>query len=61
MPQIHELESKLVALRREIADARRSGFTPSELRKLQADCWRLWAALRQHKYEHTFGVGEARP
>jgi len=53
MPKICELEAKLVALRREIADARRSGSTPTQLRKLQADCCQLWAELRHYKYEHT--------
>jgi hypothetical protein len=60
MPKIRELESKLVALRREIADAKRSGFTPLQLRKLQADCWQLWAALEQYKYGHAVDVANVR-
>jgi hypothetical protein len=60
MPHVYELEAKLVALRREIADARRCGFTPLELCKLQRDCWQLWAALEQYKYEHALDRTDVR-
>ena len=56
MPEVRDLEAKLAALRREIADAGRSGFTPSQLRKLQADCRELWAAVERYKYEHVFDL-----
>ena len=53
MPEVRELEAKLVALRHEVAEATRSGVTPSQVRKLQAECRHLWAAIERCKYEHT--------
>ena len=53
MPDVCELEAKLVALRREVAEATRSGLTTLQVRKLRADCWRLWAAIERHKYQHA--------
>jgi hypothetical protein len=56
MPEVRELEARLVSLRREVADARRSGFTPSQVRKLQAECCQLWAEIERHKYEHALDL-----
>lgn len=56
MPEVRELEAKLVALRREVAEATRSGFTPSQVRKLRADCRNLWAAIERYKYAHTLDL-----
>jgi hypothetical protein len=50
MPEVRDLEARLASLRREVAEANRSGFTPSQLRKLQADCCELWAAIERYKY-----------
>jgi chromosome segregation ATPase len=41
MPEIHELEARLATLRRQVDDAKRAGSTPSQIRKLQAECWQL--------------------
>ena len=60
MPEVGELEAKLVALRREVAEATRSGFTPSQVRKLQADCWHLWAAIERCKYERALNLADVR-
>ena len=60
MPEVRELEAKLVALRREVAEARRSGFTPTQLRKLHADCWQLWAELERYKYDHAVDLAKVR-
>jgi hypothetical protein len=53
MPQVHEIEAKLAALRQEVADARRSGSTPSQLRKLLLECCQLWADMERCKHEHA--------
>jgi hypothetical protein len=53
MPEVRELEAKLASLRREVAEARRSGFTPLQLRKLQTDCRAIWAEIERHKYDHA--------
>ena len=50
MPQVLEIEAKLVALRQEVAEARRTGSTPSQLRKLLEECRTLWAAVERFKY-----------
>ncbi|HLH92522.1 MAG TPA: hypothetical protein VKX28_29175 [Xanthobacteraceae bacterium] len=59
MPEVRDLEAKLVALRREIADGRRCGFTPTQLRLLQATCCELWAAVERHKYGQVFELAAA--
>jgi hypothetical protein len=56
MPEVRDLEAKLVALRREIADARHSGLTPSQIRKLRLECCQLWAAVERYKYEHLLDL-----
>ena len=53
MPEMRELELRLANLRREMAEAARSGSTPSQLLKLQKECCQLWAAFERHKYEPT--------
>jgi len=60
MPDVRELESRLAALRLEVAVGKRSGFTPSQLHKLRAECCQLWAALEQYKYEHFLDRAAAR-
>jgi hypothetical protein len=56
MPQVREIEVKLATLRQEVADAKRSGSTPSQVRKLLAECCQLWAELERFKYEHALNV-----
>ncbi len=59
LPEVRELEAKLASLRLEIADAKRSGSTPSQIRKLQTECCRLWAAIERRKYEHALELAAA--
>ena len=54
MPEVRELEARLASLRREVTEARLSGSTPSQIRKLQAECCQLWAEVERYKYEHLF-------
>jgi hypothetical protein len=56
MPEVRDLETKLVALRREVAEAKRSGLTPSQIQKLRAECWQLWAAIERYKYEYALDL-----
>jgi len=56
MPEVRELEARLATLRRQVAEAQRSGSTPTQLRKLQAECWQLWANLERYKAEHLFAL-----
>jgi hypothetical protein len=35
-----------------VAEAKRSGYTPSQLRKLLNECCTLWAAVERFKYAH---------
>jgi hypothetical protein len=56
MPEVRELEARLAALRREVTEAKLSGYTPSQIRKLQAECWQLWAAVERYKHEHLFDL-----
>ena len=60
MPEIRELEARLATLRRQVDEAKRSGSTPSQVRKLQAECWQLWAAVERCKHEHLFALLAAR-
>jgi len=60
MPEVRELEAKLASLRREVAEAKRSGFTPSQLRKLLADCCEIWAAIERYKYDNALDPASAR-
>jgi hypothetical protein len=53
MPEVSELETRLANLRREVAEAARSGSTPSQILKLQKECCQLWAALELYKYEQA--------
>ena len=53
MPQVREIEAKLALLRQEAAEATRSGSTPSQVRKLLAECCELWADLERFKYEYA--------
>jgi hypothetical protein len=53
MPEVRELETRLANLRREIAEAARSGSTPSQILKLQMECCQLWAAFERYKYEQA--------
>jgi hypothetical protein len=60
MPEVRELEARLATLRRQVDEAKRSGSTPSQVRKLQVECWQLWAAVERCKYEHLFALLAAR-
>jgi hypothetical protein len=60
MPELRELESRLAILRRQIDDAKRAGSTPSQIRKLQTQCWQLWAAVERCKHEHLAALLAAR-
>jgi len=60
MPEVRELEAKLVALRREVAEATRSGVTPLQVQKLRAECRHLWAAIERCKYERAHDVTDIR-
>jgi len=60
MPEIHELETRLATLRRQVDEAKRAGSTPSQIRKLQAECWQLWAAVERCKHEHLSALLAAR-
>jgi hypothetical protein len=60
MPQVREIEAKLAALRQEVADAKRSGSTPSQLRKLLAECCQLWADMERYKHEHALTLAGPR-
>ncbi len=53
MPQVREIAAKLAALRQEVADAKRSGSTPSQLRKLLAECCALWSEMERCKNDHA--------
>ena len=56
MPRVREIEAKLAVLRQEVADARRLGSTPSQLRRLLAECCRLWAEMERFKHEHMLDL-----
>ena len=60
MPQVHEIEAKLAALRQEVAEAKRSGSTPSQLRRLLAECCQLWADMERFKHEHMLNLSAPR-
>jgi predicted ATPase len=60
MPEVRDIECKLAALRQEVAEARRTGYTPSQLRKLLNDCRLLWGALEQFKYAHLIDPAPTR-
>jgi hypothetical protein len=60
MSQVREIEAKLAALREEVADAKRSGSTPSQLRRLLAECCQLWADMERFKHEHLLKVPATR-
>jgi hypothetical protein len=60
MPEARELEMRLAALRQDIAEAKRAGTTPSHLRKLQTECWQLWAAIDRYKYAHALDLVSTR-
>ena len=61
MHEVRELEARLASLRGEITAARLSGSTPSQIRKLQSECWQLWAAVERSKYQHLFDLVASRP
>jgi predicted ATPase len=50
MPEVREIEAKLAALRQEVAEAKRTGYTPSQIRKLLQECCALWTAVERFKY-----------
>ena len=60
MPEIVELEAKLASLRRDVADAKRSGFTPNQLLALQRECLAIWAAIERFKYDNALDLAAIR-
>jgi hypothetical protein len=49
MPELRDLEAKLAALRREVAQGTHAGYTPTEILKLRRECHHLWAAIEELK------------
>jgi len=58
MPELSELEHRLSALRRELADMSRGGCTPTQFLWLQRELIRAWADIKDYRAGHMLGRPE---
>jgi len=59
MPELSELEHRLSALRRELADMSRGGCTPTQFLWLQRELIRAWADIKDYRAGETGDGGSA--
>lgn len=58
MAELTELENRLSALRRQLAEMSRGGCTPTQFLWLQRELIRAWADIKDHRAGHMPGRPE---
>ena len=51
MPDLRDLETRLAALRQQIASATGGGYTPLQILQLRRECQLLWAQVELYRHE----------